>query len=99
MATQSVQFYTNSDGSTAALVFDDVAMTASGVLVHVPQGARAVQVQAVISGQPVELNYGPGTDTTFSFSQALPISFITAPNGGQGIDMPWFGSFTVAVNG
>jgi hypothetical protein len=43
VATQGLQFYSNADGSTAALVYDDVTMLASGVQVHVPATGKAVR--------------------------------------------------------
>lgn len=97
MAIQTVRFFENSDGATGDLVYDDQAMTASGVLVHVPADAKAVMVSAVIGGQEINVTYPPGTDTTFSFGAPLPISYMTAPNGNQGISMPWFGSVGIAA--
>ena len=99
MATKTARFYSNSDGSTADLVYDDVAMTSSGVLVHLPVGAKPVTATAVINGTPVSVTYQPGTDITFSFGSALPITFVTTKSGGQGISMPWFGSVGFSVGG
>lgn len=94
----SARFYTNSDGSTADMVYDDQAMTASGVLVHVPAGASPVVVDAIIAGQPVSVTYPPGTDVTFAFTQPLPIAFTTTKSGGQGIAMSWLESFSASVS-
>ena len=99
MATQGLQFYSNADGSTATLVYDDVAMTASGVQVHVPATAKTVIVSAVIGGQPVNLKYPPGTDTTYSFATALPLTIGTDARGRLTKSMPWLGSVGVAVEG
>jgi hypothetical protein len=99
VATQGLQFYSNADGSTATLVYDDVAMTASGVLVHVPAAAQTVTVRAVISGQPVNLVYPPGTDTTFPLP-SLPIGTRTNAKGQQVMDMSsWLGSVGASVSG
>jgi hypothetical protein len=99
MATQTFQFYSNSEGSTASLVYDDVALTVSGVLVHVPAKASTVIVNAMFSGIPVHLTYPAGTDTTFSFMIPLPITIKTMRNGSMGINMPWFQSVSIVVSG
>jgi hypothetical protein len=99
VATQGLQFYSNSDGSTATLVYDDVAMTASGVLVHVPATGKAVRVHAVIGGQPVNLTYPPGTDTTYSFATGLPLTIGTDARGRLTKSMPWLSSVGVAIDG
>jgi hypothetical protein len=99
MVAQTLQFYSNADGSTASLVYDDVAMTASGVQVHVPATAKQVRVHAVIGGQPIDLAYPPGTDTTFSFPSPMPISISTDANGRLTKSMPWLTSVGVAVDG
>ena len=99
MATQGLQFYSNADGSTATLVYDDVAMTASGVQVHVPATGKAVRVHAVISGQPVNIAYPPGTDTTFAFPTGLPLTIGTDARGRLTKSMPWLSSVGVAIDG
>ena len=99
MATQSVQFYSNADGSTASLVYDDVAMTASGVQIHVPAGARTVTVNAVISGQPVNEVYSAGPDAFYSFASPLPIALLTTSKGTTGFSLTWLSSVCVSVNG
>jgi hypothetical protein len=99
MVTQTVQFFSDSNGSTASLVYDDVAMTASGVLVHVPVNAKTVIVNAVISNTPISLTYPAGTDTVYLFASPMPISFVTTRSGGQGISMPWFEQVSIAIAG
>jgi hypothetical protein len=99
VATQGLEFYSNADGSTATLVYDDVAMTASGVQVHVPATAKAVTVRAVISGQPVNLSYPPGTDTTYAFPTGLPFTIGTDARGRLTKNMPWLTSVGVSVSG
>lgn len=95
MATRTNRFYSNADGSTADLVYDDIAMTASGVLVHVPQGSSSLVVNAVVGGQPIAVTYPGGTDTTFQFPSPLPVSFVTTKSGDQGVSAPWLASVSI----
>lgn len=97
MAEQTVNIYSGGDGATADMMWNDVAMTASGVQVHIPPDGNQRIVTAVIGGQPVNVTYPPGTDTFFSFPEALPVAIKTNFKNFRGLDLPWFGSFGVAT--
>lgn len=99
MTIQTIPIYWDAGGTTAALVYDDVAMTASGILVHVPAGAKTVFVKSIINSTPKAVSYPGGTDTTFIFTSALPVSFVATRGAAQGITTAWFGQFCIGING
>lgn len=98
MAAKTFQFYSNSDGATAELLWDDATMLASGVLIHVPQTGKTVNVSAHIAGKLIELVYPAGTDTTYTFKTPLPVTIGVNRLGLPKLDMStWLGSVGVAV--
>ncbi len=80
------------DGASAAVVWDDVTMTASGFQIHVPANdPYAVEFTATTTSQSFDQIYpaGSAVDAFIALSAPQPVQYVTNWKGRQGISFPW----------
>lgn len=86
-------FYQDADGSSAALIVDDAAMTTDGVHIVVPATAQqSMTFYCSYSYGPyknleVRDTYPPGTDYIFDFVASLSITPVAGGLGGKGFQI------------